>query len=175
MLIAMKKQLKTLLIVLLAVTAYTVPALAQVAPDDIYVLVTDVDAPATVAPGETFDVIVYIEVNLPDDTYVEVGLYDPETYETMIATEDTLSGSEEGSYSFELTAQDVEGDFDLAADIFFEIEGELVYMDASELYFTITIQEAGGGLGIPGFPSLALILGIGLTAFMLQNTKKTPI
>lgn len=71
-----------------------------------------------------------------------------------------------------VTALDVEGEYELAADVYFEIDGELLYVEDSELYFTITVKEGEGGFGIPGFPQIAIVFGLGLTAVMLQNTRK---
>lgn len=174
----MRKQFTIWLIMVLTVATFTVPAIAQVSFDDAYAIVTDVDAPTTVAPGDVFEVLVTIEVNLPDDTNVEVGIYDPENWDTMVDYYDVITGYQEASYSFELEAFDVEGDFEIVADVFFEYEGEMLFTEGSESYFTVTVEQGGGGLRIPeipGFPLLALFLGLGLTAFMLQNTKKTLI
>ena len=170
----MNKRLKETLYVLVLVSALTVPALAQVSIEDGYVIVVDVDAPAKVVPGETFDVIVSTEVNVPDETTVIVGIFDPETWDTITDYEDIVSGYEEASYTFPIQAPDVEGDIELAADILFEYEGEIIWVEGSELVFTVKVEEGGGGgLGIPGFPIVALFLGLSLAALMLQNTKKT--
>ena len=171
----MNKHLRTLLLVLVTVAVLTAPVIAEVSYEDAYAFVMDVDVPATVAPGETFEVIVSIEANLPDETNVEIGIYDPETWDTLVDYFDVITGYEEASYAFELEAPDVEGDFEVVADVYFEIDGEYLYVEGSETYFTVTVQADGGGLGIPGFPFYALFLGLGLTALMLQNTKKTHI
>ena len=171
----MNKQFKTLLLVIFTIGIFSIPAIAQVAPEEAYAIVTKVDAPTTVAPGATFEVIVTIEANLPDETYVEVGIYDPESYETMIDYQDEISGYDEASYSFELEALDVLGDFVMNADVFFEIDGELLFTEGSEIIVTVSVQEDGGGSGIPGYTLIALVFGLGLTALMLQNTKKTII
>jgi len=168
----MKYRNATLLIAMFTVAFLTIPVLAQVSIEDGYVIVVDVDVPNTVEPGATFDVIVNTEVNVPDDTTVIIGIFDPETWNAISDFEDIVSGYEEASYTFPITVPDVEGDIELAADILFEFDGEVVWVEGSEVIFTVSVEEGGGGFGIPGFPLFALFIGLGVTAFMLQNTRK---
>ena len=123
--------------------------------------VTDVDAPSNLEPSELFNVTVYVQMSFPEMTTFSVAVTDPETGEPILEVEDQTVGDQVGSYWFELSAPETEGDYTLGADIVFETPQGWTYSEGATQTFDITVSTNSGnsGGGIPGFPVTSLIMG----------------
>jgi len=158
-------------LVLALVAVLSIQAIVLVGAQNNRAVISAVDAPDAVKPGETFTVDVTADVSLPVDTYIVIGLYDPATWDTVFEIEAYTTGEDTIEATFEVMAFDEEYTMALAADIFYQEGDELTYTDGSEMIFTLEVAEASG-LGIPGFPLVSLILGVAVT-FALMNSRKT--
>ena len=74
--------------------------------------------------------------------------------------EDAGQGNYESGYELYIIAPDMEGTYELVADIFFMGEEGYMFTEGSEEHFSMTVKEPGQG--IPGFPITALLIGLGL-------------
>jgi len=160
---------KGLVMALVAILAFQ--AVALVGAQTNRAVISAVDAPDSVKPGETFTVDVTADVSLPVDTFIIVGLYDPATWDVVFEVEGYTTGEATVEATFDVMAFDEEYTMVLAADIFYQEDGEMTYSEGSEMMFTLEVAEAGG-LGIPGFPLVSLMLGVAVT-FALMNARKT--
>ena len=166
----MTKTHKIVTLLVFTLLAFTLTVYAQT--DDIYAIVTSVDAPGIVDPGETVTVAISVEYNFPEQTDFVVGIYDPESYDPIQEMEDQDQGNYESGYELTIIAPDEEGTYELVADIFFMGEEGYMFTEGSEEPFSITVKEPGQG--IPGFPFGALMLGLGLVALSLRK-QLTPV
>jgi len=119
--------------------------------------VTDVEVPSNIKPSALFNVTVYVQMSFPEMTHFSVAVTDPETGEAIIEILDQAVGEQTGSYWFELSAPETEGDYTLGADIMFEAPQSWTYTENSTQTFDIIVSTGGGG--IPGFPVTSLIMG----------------
>jgi hypothetical protein len=131
--------------------------------------VTEVDAPSVLEPSQLFNVTVYVQVSFPEITTFSVAVTDPETAEAIIEIEDQAVGDQTGTYWFEISAPETEGDYTLGADIVFETPQGWTYSDDATQTFDITVSTGGGG-GIPGFPLASVLIG-SLVALALAYRK----
>jgi hypothetical protein len=134
-------------------------------------VISKVDAPDSAKPGETFTIDVTADVSLPVDTYIVIGLYDPSTWDVVFEVDGYTTGEDTVEATFDVMVFDEEYTMTLAADIYYQEDGEMTYTEGSEMIFTVEVAE-GGGLGIPGFPLVSLMLGVAVT-FALMNSRKT--
>ena len=142
-----------------------------------------------VAPGETVNVDVNVGWIFDATTDIIQRIYNNAEGVYEVEVSDTVGSEASKTYSLELTAPMTPGDYDYAVEVPYLLNGEWFLADGASSSFIVTVvseNETGGevggdpgegdiediirNVGIPGFPPLALYLGLSAIALIL-NTK----
>lgn len=148
-----------------------------------YALITGINAPSSIKTGESFQVDVSFDYRFDSNVVFNPAIYDSSTEELI--TEDyfdDVSGSGSDIVSFSIIAPDNPGEYEFTIVLYFELEGEYYYDDAGIATYPITISSESGSSGtptpisgddergIPGFPYLAVGLGLLITRFIHRRS-----
>ncbi|MCK5670846.1 hypothetical protein KAI10_05650 [Candidatus Bathyarchaeota archaeon] len=101
---------------------------------------------------------------------------------TLDALAEDLNGEGSEEYTLSFNAPSEVGEYLYKVITYFTLDDEVTFVEAGRLDFTIDVLPSSGSgaadvvekVGVPGFPSLALMLGLVAVAFVL-NTKPRKI
>jgi hypothetical protein len=124
----------------------------------------DVSAPTILYTEESATIELTIYYDFPEPTPVNPGIYDSTTSEWIVDEYYTLEGTGTITYEYTITAASTPLDWELEASVWYYLEDEWTYDEEkySEAFEISVVEEEenGGGGGIPGFPYLAIALGL---------------
>jgi len=134
-----------------------------------YAEITGLEYPSSVGPGETFRLDIAFDYWFDSVVVFNPVIYDSGSEELVIEDYfEDVSGIGSDTVFFEMTAPDDLGDYELTVVLYFELDGEYYYDDAGVDYVDLTVSSGSSPTvstdepdsGIPGFPFMAVVLGL---------------
>jgi len=145
--------------------------------------ITGLTYPSSVGPGETFQLDIDFDYRFDSVVVFNPAIYYPSS-DVIIKEEyfEDMFGSGSDTVFFEMTAPDEPGEYELEVVLYYELDGDYWYDEAATDYVDITVFSGSGSSptvtsgesdepdgGIPGFPFIAVVLGLFL--FTLRGWK----
>ena len=178
----MKKLDRALIIFLLLSSLVIFLQVAYAQTEEYYAVISDQSYPTEIEAGKKISVTVTVDYKLPAGTVtLFVETFD-EVDNTLDALAEDLNGEGSEEYTLSFNAPSEVGEYLYKVITYFTLDDEVTFVEAGRLDFTIDVLPSSGSgvadvvekLGVPGFPSLALMLGLVAVAFVL-NTKPRKI
>ena len=180
----MKKLVRALIAFLVISSSIIYLSAGFAQTEEYYAVISDQSYPLTIEAGKKISVSVTVDYNLPAGTvtlFVEAFDEDESTLDAL-AEDLNGEGSEEFSVSFNAPSEVDEYVYKVIT--YFTLDDEVTFVEAGRIDFAVDVLPSSGSgvsdvveqLGVPGFPSFALWLGLVVVVFVL-NTKprKNPL
>ena len=139
-----------------------------------YIIVKQLDAPATAKTGSTISITATLEYNFNEITLINLGVYDYATDSYVFEETYWVQGTDVEDYLIQLTAPDSAQTLELEANVIFQQNEAWYYTEGDEWYsyFTIEVTESTGG--IPGYHMLAILGGFTASLLIIRRQRTQP-
>ena len=145
--------------------------------EEYFAVISDQSYPTEIEAGKKISVTVTVDYNLPAGTVtLFVEAFD-EVDNTLDALAEELNGEGSEEYTLSFSAPSEVDKYVYKVITYFTLDDEVTFVEAGRLDFAIDVlpSSVSGAadvvekLGIPGFPSLALLFGLTTVVLMLNS------